>query len=34
MLTRGGEAEQAITLAKKMVAAPSMNIGAYIWQPT
>lgn len=30
-LTRGGEAEQGITLAKKIAAAPSMGIGAYIW---
>jgi len=30
-LTRGGEAEQAVSLAKKIAAAPSMGIGAYIW---
>ena len=30
-LTRGGEAEQAVSLAKKIAAAPSMGIEAYIW---
>lgn len=31
MLTRGGEAAQAVNLAKKMAAAPSMGIEAYMW---